>query len=184
MGPTGAGSSGKPSISSRTIRLVISRALGCFSGAFALATSNTAGNTLLALRPWCTDQRGGRTDPDPRPGSRDADGLRAAELQHPVQGTSGDGHLGRPARVGARAQRVADHPLVAGHSCLGQRATVVAGGLLPAQAPVLGDGPQVPVAPRRRGLGRPLGTASRRGGTTTAASGWRSVTAPYTSSRS
>src|SRR4051812_16761285 len=132
MGPTGAGSSGKPSISSRTIRLVISRALGCFSGAFALATSNTAGNTLLALRPWCTDQRGGRTDPQPRPGSRDADGLRAPELQHPVQGTSGDGDLGRPARVGARAQRVTDHPLVAGHGCLGQRATVVAGGFLPA----------------------------------------------------
>ena len=29
-----------------------------------------------------------------------------------------------------------------------------------------------------------LGTASRRGGTMTAASGWRAATAPYTSSRS
>jgi hypothetical protein len=28
--------------------------------------------------PWCTDQRDGRTAPDPRPGSRDAGGLRAA----------------------------------------------------------------------------------------------------------
>ena len=28
--------------------------------------------------------------PIPHSGSRDADGLRAAELQHPVQGTSGD----------------------------------------------------------------------------------------------
>src|SRR3954468_13598781 len=55
-------------------------------------------------RPWCTDQRGRRTDPQPGPGSRDADGFWAAKLQHPVQGTSGGGDLGRPARVGARAQ--------------------------------------------------------------------------------
>ena len=57
--------------------------------------------------------------------------------------------------VRARAQRVADHPLVAGHRRLGQSATIVAGRLLPAHAAVLGDGPEVPVALRRRGLGRP-----------------------------
>src|SRR3954464_3824301 len=102
--------------------------------------------------PWCTDQRDGRTDPHPRPGSRDADGLRAPELQHPVQGTSGDGDLGRSAAVRARPERVADHPLVAGDRRLGRRATVVPRGLLPAHAPALGGGPQVPVALRRRGL--------------------------------
>src|SRR3954447_13207468 len=41
--------------------------------------------------PWCTNQRGGRTDADPRPGSHDADGLWAAEFQHPIQGTNGEG---------------------------------------------------------------------------------------------
>jgi hypothetical protein len=38
----------------------------------------------VVRRPWCTDQRDGRTDPEARLASRDADGLRAAELQHPV----------------------------------------------------------------------------------------------------
>jgi hypothetical protein len=51
--------------------------------------------------PWCTDRRDGRTAPQPRPGSRDADGLRASELEHPVQDVDADGDLGRPARVGA-----------------------------------------------------------------------------------
>src|SRR4051794_13759685 len=104
--------------------------------------------------PWCMDQRGGCTAPGPRPGSRDADGLRAAELEHPVQGTSGDGHPGRPARVGARAERAPDHPLVAGDRRLGQRAAIIAGGCLPAQTAALGDEPKVAVAPGRRGRGR------------------------------
>src|SRR3954464_9803288 len=99
-----------------------------------------------AARPWCTDRWDGRIHPTARPGSRDADGLRAAELQHPVQGPDGDGDLGRPARVGARAQRVADHPLVAGDHRFGQSTTVVAR-RLPAAA--LGDEPKVTVAPRR-----------------------------------
>src|SRR3569833_70843 len=34
---------------------------------------------FVRVTPWCTDQRGGRTDPSSRPGSRDADGLRASE---------------------------------------------------------------------------------------------------------
>ena len=40
--------------------------------------------------PWCTDQRDGRTDPNPCLVSRDADGLRAAEPQHPVQDVDAD----------------------------------------------------------------------------------------------
>src|SRR3954449_12647154 len=63
---------------------------------------------LARTTPWCTDQRDGRTDPHPRPGSRDADGLRAPELQHPVQGTSSDGDLGRLTAVRARSQRAPD----------------------------------------------------------------------------
>src|SRR3954470_21558 len=95
-----------------------------------MAAWEVAGGT----RPWCTDRRDGRTDPDPRPGSREADGLRAAELQHPAQGTSGDGHPRRPTAARARPERVTDHPLVAADGSLGQGATVVAGRLLPAQA--------------------------------------------------
>ena len=56
---------------------------------------------LERLRPWCTDQRDGRIEPNALPGSRDADGLRASELQHPIQDVGADGDLGRPARVGA-----------------------------------------------------------------------------------
>src|SRR3954469_13058900 len=92
--------------------------------------------------PWCTDQRDGRIDPTARPGSRDADGRRAAELQHPVQDVDADGGLGRLTAVRARPQRVADHPLVTGHRRLDQGTTVVAGGLLPAQAAALGDEPK------------------------------------------
>src|SRR4051812_40481356 len=80
----------------------------------AIAAARSCSRPISVVSPWCTDQRDGRTDPHPRPGSRDADGLRAAEFQHPVQDMDADGGLGRPARVGARAERVPDHPLVAG----------------------------------------------------------------------
>jgi hypothetical protein len=51
--------------------------------------------------PWCTDQWDGRLDPTSRRGSCDADGLRATELEHAVQGTNGDGDLGGLTTVGA-----------------------------------------------------------------------------------
>jgi hypothetical protein len=92
--------------------------------------------------------------PQSRLGSRDADGFRAAELEHPVQDVDGDGHLDRPTVVRARPRRVADHPLVARHSWLGQSTTIVAGGLLPPHAALLGDELQVPVAPGGGGRGR------------------------------
>ncbi len=47
-----------------------------------------------AARPWCTDQRAARMDPNRPSGSGDADGLRAPELEHAVQGTNSDGGLG------------------------------------------------------------------------------------------
>ena len=47
-----------------------------------------------ALTPCCTDRPCGRTEPYPCPGSRDADVLRASEVEHAVQHAGGDGHLG------------------------------------------------------------------------------------------
>ena len=58
--------------------------------------------------------------PIPHSGSRDADGLRAAELEHAVQGMDGHGDLGGLMTVRARAERVSNHPLVAGDRYLGQ----------------------------------------------------------------
>jgi hypothetical protein len=108
------------------------------------------------LSPWCTDQRGGRTDPDPvRSASRDADVLRASELEHAVQDAGSNGHFGRLTPVRVRAQRIADHPLPAGNVRLDQGAPTVSGCLLPAHAAALGDALQMPVASRRRDLGRP-----------------------------
>ena len=63
--------------------------------------------------------------PIPHSGSRDADGLRAAELEHPVQGMDGNGDLGGLMTVRARAERVSNHPLVAGDRYFGQSATIV-----------------------------------------------------------
>jgi len=44
-------------------------------------------------------------------GSGDADGDRATQFQHTVEGMDGDVHLGRPTPVRARAQTVTDHLL-------------------------------------------------------------------------
>src|SRR4051794_2241132 len=63
--------------------------------------------------------------PIPHSGSRDTDGLRAAELEHAVQGMDGNGDLGGLMTVRARAERVSNHPLVAGDRYLGQSATIV-----------------------------------------------------------
>jgi hypothetical protein len=43
------------------------------------------------------------------PTSSDADGLRASELEHAVQGTDSDRSLSRTTPVGPRTQRVTDH---------------------------------------------------------------------------
>src|SRR3954454_23199342 len=63
--------------------------------------------------------------PIPPSGSRDADGLRASELEQAVQGMDGHGDLGGLMTVRARAERAAHHPLVAGDRYLGQSATMV-----------------------------------------------------------
>src|SRR5215208_4209863 len=63
------------------------------------------------LRPCCTDQGCGRSDPNPVLGSCDADGLRASQLHHAVEDVDGDVHLGRPTLVRVRSQPVSDHAL-------------------------------------------------------------------------
>src|SRR5215218_11359385 len=64
--------------------------------------------------------------PLPRSGSCDADGLRASQLQHAVEGVDGNLHLGRPTLVRARAQPVADHAFEPAHGGLDPGASVVA----------------------------------------------------------
>jgi hypothetical protein len=50
------------------------------------------------------------------PTSSDADGLRASELEHAVQGTDSDRSLSRTTPVSPRAQRVTDHSFEAADS--------------------------------------------------------------------
>ena len=61
---------------------------------------------------WGTKVRG-RNSPGPICYLIDTDIPRASEPQHPVQGSSGEGDLGRLGLVCARAKDIADHALVA-----------------------------------------------------------------------
>src|SRR3954452_18276208 len=110
--------------------------------------------------------------PIPHSGSRDADGLRAAELEHAVQGMDGHGDLGGLMTVRARAERVANHPLVAGDRSTSAQAR--------RWYPEAFCQPRRPRSAidrrcRSRWVGEvsaaSLGTAFARGGTTTAAAG-------------
>ena len=76
--------------------------------------------------PWCMDQRCRCSAPRPLPRSRDADVLRASQVEHAVQRADGDGHLGRSAAVRPRAQPVSDDPLETRDVGLDQGAPVVA----------------------------------------------------------
>src|SRR4051794_33372519 len=93
-------------------------------------TGRIAAGTASGRKPPGRD-RGARISgmdalaPIPHSGSRDADGLRAAELEHAVQGMDGHGDLGGLMTVRARAEPVSNHPLVAGDRYLGQSATIV-----------------------------------------------------------
>jgi hypothetical protein len=73
----------------------------------------------------CMDQWERRTHPYPVLGSCDADGLRASQLQHAVEGVDGNLHLGRPTLIRARAQPVADHAFEPAHGGLDPGASVV-----------------------------------------------------------
>ena len=84
----------------------------------------------------------------PRPGSSDADIVRASQLQHAVEHMDGNVHLGRPTLVRVRAQPVADHLFPPPDGGLSPSAFVVPGSLLPSHAPVLGDALEMVVALR------------------------------------
>src|SRR4051795_8934523 len=94
------------------------------------------------------------THPLPRSGSCNADGLRAPQLEHAVEGVDGNVHLGRPTLVRAGAQPVTDHLLEPADSGFDAGTGGVAGRLLPGRSSVLGDALQVAVPLCRRRLGR------------------------------
>jgi hypothetical protein len=85
---------------------------------------------------------GGRTEPTPSLCLSDADGLRASELKHPVQGMNCNGDLGSATPVGPRAQCIPDHAFKAADGGLHQSPTRVPGLLLPAHASMLLDAAQ------------------------------------------
>ncbi len=119
------------------------------------------GSTWEPERRCCRDRRDERDVP-----RLDRDQAMRTEFGRPrsnmrLRSMDGDLHLGRPAVVGVRAQPVADHPLEARHGRLGPGTPGVAGRRLPSHAAVLGDGPEMAVALRGRGLGR---VARHRGG--------------------
>ena len=74
---------------------------------------------------------GGSRNPQPHLRSSDADGVRASQLQHPVQDMNGDADLGRPPLILARAQPVPNDLLVAPDGGLNAAPFVVAGQLPP-----------------------------------------------------
>src|ERR1700722_116306 len=69
--------------------------------------------------------------------------VRASERQHPIQGRSSDGNLGRFGLVGARSKRVADYALVSADRRLDLGSQIVAAGFLPGHAAAFGDHPQM-----------------------------------------
>jgi hypothetical protein len=105
------------------------------------------------------------------------DGDWASKLQHAVQDMDGDGNFGDAAFVRARAQAVADHLLAPPNRGLNSAAFVVSDAFCQAIRPFLAM--YVRWLSRCVGLvpANSLGTAVERGGTITAASGSRSMTA-------
>src|SRR3954470_11213913 len=83
----------------RQIHTLIDRRLGPLNAAFPGTVLHGSGSR--APRPL------------PRPGSGDADGLRASQLQHAVERVDADVDLGGAAPVGARVQPIPDHAFVA-----------------------------------------------------------------------
>src|SRR6202035_3968454 len=86
--------------------------------------------------------------------SWEANVLRPPKLEHAVERSDSNGHLGGLPPFGSRAQRVTDHSLVAADIGLHQGTPIVIRCPLPAHAAALGDQLQVPVALRRRGFCR------------------------------
>jgi hypothetical protein len=93
-------------------------------------------------------------------GSCGADVMRASKLQYAVQGTDGDGYLGRPTAIRARVQTIADHPFVGSDCSLDPGALVrhIVGAqgmeVLMARKPPV---PVIPPVPPRRSRGAAMG---------------------------
>jgi hypothetical protein len=110
-------------------------------------------NALLAGVALLHGSRVGRKNPQPHLRSSDADGARASQLQHPVQGMNGDADLGRPTLILSRANPpsrarspVTDDLLVAPDGGLNAAPFVVAGHLLPPDPAFLGNALEMAVA--------------------------------------
>src|SRR3954453_1357525 len=84
----------------------------------------------------------------------DADGDRASQVQHAVQGMDSDGNLSDTTLVLATAQPVANDLFVTPDGGLDSTPPVVAGFLLPAEPAFLGDTLQVAIALCGLGLSR------------------------------
>jgi hypothetical protein len=98
---------------------------------------------------------GARTQfPNPIYYLTDTDIVRAPKPQHSVQGSRGEGDLGRLSLVGARSKGIANHALVATDRRLDLGPQIVAAGFLPGHAAAFGDHPQMAVALCRGGFGR------------------------------
>jgi hypothetical protein len=112
---------------------------------------------LSLTRLCCTDaehEERGRNAPNPICYLSDTDIVRASKSQHPVQGSRGDGNLGRLALVCARPQGIADHALEAADRRLHPGSQIVTAGFLPGHSATFGGQSQVTVALCRSGLGR------------------------------
>jgi hypothetical protein len=119
------------------------------------------------------DHAGGRSGTRPFLVSNDTYTRRASELQHAVQDVGGNRYLGHLTSDRLRAQRLIDHPLPATDVGFYQSTPVLPGGFLPGHAATRGNQLQMPVSCVGAVSAVSLGTALERGGTITAASGWR-----------
>ena len=128
----------------------------CHEGSRALSTAQrSALSSLLFVHdplPLCCMDQLLAGEVRPRyPLSFEAALFLPPKLQHAVQRRDGNGHLGRLPPIGPRAQRVADHALVAADIRL-RGTPIVARCPRPAHAAARGNQLQVPVALRRRDL--------------------------------
>ncbi len=89
----------------------------------------------------------------PRRMSGNSDRFRAPKLKHAVQGSHGNGNLGRTTPVRPRAQRIRDDSFEAADGGLHQGSLIIPGPLLPARTTAFGDASQMLIPLGRSGAG-------------------------------